>query len=93
MTNQEAVEVLIDMSCAGFLLAHDKGSEAVHLAINALKNQPSEKAFTRAELEAWLYEIALNNCGNSLERACVELISRLDGFERFVEDKRKEGQV
>lgn len=49
-----------------------------------------EKAYTREELKAWLYEIALNNCGNSLEWACVELISRLDGFERFVEDKRKE---
>lgn len=55
-----------------------------------IDNAPSEKGFTRAELEAWLYEIALNNCGNSLERACVELISRLDGFERFVADKRKE---
>lgn len=46
--------------------------------------------FTRAELESWLYQIAFNNCGNSLGNACEEIISRLDGFERFVEDKRKE---
>lgn len=47
--------------------------------------------FTRAELESWLYQIAFNNCGNSLGDACEEIISRLDGFERFVIDKRKEG--
>lgn len=46
--------------------------------------------FTRAELESWLYEIAFNNFGNSLGDACEEIISRLDGFERFVIDKRKE---
>lgn len=46
--------------------------------------------FTRDELKAWLYEIAFNNCNNSLGDSCEEIISRLDGFERFVEDKRKE---
>lgn len=46
--------------------------------------------FTREELTSWLYEIAFNNYGNSLGNACEEIISRLDGFERFVKDRRKE---
>lgn len=47
--------------------------------------------FTREELESWLYEIAMNNIGNELEKMCVEIIGRLDGFERFVVDKRVGG--
>ncbi len=49
--------------------------------------------FTRAELESWLYQIAFNNCGDPLGDACEEIISRLDGFERFVVDERKEDQT
>ena len=48
-------------------------------------------SFTRKELESWFYEIAMNNIGNELEKSCVEIISRLDGFERFVVDKRVGG--
>lgn len=46
--------------------------------------------FTRAELESWLYVMASNNFGNSLGDACEEIVSRLDEFERFVIDMRKE---
>ena len=46
--------------------------------------------FTRKDLESWLYEIAMNNFGTEFEKSCIEIISRLDGFERFVEDKRLE---
>ena len=49
------------------------------------------RGFTREELESWLYVMASNNCGNSLGDACEEIVSRLDEFERFVIDKRKEG--
>ena len=51
--------------------------------------------FKRSELESWLYEIAFNNIdGSKTDRkfaeACEEIIKRLDGFERYVKDKRKE---
>lgn len=48
--------------------------------------------FTREELESWLYRIAENNFGNDLGRSCEEIIGRLDGFERFVSDLRKDGE-
>lgn len=55
------------------------------------------KTFSREELEAWLYAIAINNL-DGLERDkifaddCKEIIDRLDGFERFVKDRR-EGKI
>ena len=48
-------------------------------------------SFTRKELESWLYEIAMNNFGTEFERSCIEIINRLNGFERFVVDKRVGG--
>lgn len=48
--------------------------------------------FTREELEAWLLEIALNNHHTHFGIAAEEIANRLDGFERFVEDRRKEGK-
>ena len=47
--------------------------------------------FKREELESWLYEIAGNNMDNEFGTYCEELISRLDGFERFVVDRRVGG--
>lgn len=58
---------------------------------------PTVEAYTREELECWLYQIAMNNL-DGVERDkvfsddCIELIKRLDGFERFAKDKR-EGKV
>lgn len=46
--------------------------------------------FTRKELEGWIYEIAGNNLDNEFGTYCEELINRLDGFERYVRDKRTE---
>lgn len=37
-------------------------------------------------LKKWLWKVALNNCGNYLGDGCVELVSRLDGLRRYVED-------
>ena len=53
--------------------------------------------FTRDELEAWLYANAANNLdGNTRDQLfaddCAEIIKRLDGFERFVKDRR-EGKI
>lgn len=55
------------------------------------------KTFSREELEAWLYAIAANNLdGVARDRVlasdCEEIIGRLDGFERFVKDRR-EGKI
>lgn len=49
-----------------------------------------KRAFSRKDLESWLYQIASNNTDNDLSKYCEEIISRLDGFERFVEDRVKE---
>lgn len=46
--------------------------------------------FTRQELEDWLYSICLNNVGTDFCKYIEEIISRLDGFERYVEDMREE---
>lgn len=56
-----------------------------------------EESFTREELEALLYAIAANNLdGVARDRVlasdCEEIIGRLDGFERFVQDRR-EGKI
>ena len=54
-----------------------------------------ELSFTRSELEGWLYEIYNNNIDGSLidrdfAEDVEEIINRLDGFEKYVEDKRRE---
>lgn len=59
-------------------------------AIRGIVIPKDECVFTRKELESWLYEIAFNNCNNNLGNACEEIISRLDGFERFIADRRSE---
>ena len=45
--------------------------------------------FTIDELEKWLNEIAYHN-DNDLGQACLEIVSRLDGFKNFVADMRGE---
>ena len=47
-----------------------------------------EGNFTIDELRAWLYEIAFNNIPSEFEKHVVEIIQRLDGFERFCKDRR-----
>lgn len=53
------------------------------------KTERPKGEFTIDELEKWLYEIAYNN-NNEFGQNCLEIIGRLDGFERFVADMRKE---
>jgi len=62
------------------------------------KLQKEEGYFKRSELEGWLYEICYNNIGGShIDRAFAEgveeIIRRLDGFEKYVEDKRREAST
>lgn len=78
-----------DVECP-IVAAHRLGAEA-------LKAAQDNKTFTREELEAWLYAIAANNLdGVARDRVlasdCEEIIGRLDGFERFVKDRR-EGKI
>ncbi len=63
----------------------------------AIDNAPTIEAFTREELETWLYTIAFNNIDGNEEdmkfaKHTEEIIRRLDGFERYVKDKR-EGKI
>ena len=46
--------------------------------------------FTRDELESWLYQMALNNVNTEFEFYIIEIIHRLNGFEVFVMEKRKD---
>ena len=52
----------------------------------------SQGEFNRKDLESWLYQIAMNNIGTDFEKSVVEIIHRLDGFERFVSEQ-KDGAV
>lgn len=66
-------------------------------AAEITENTPPDNTFTRDELEAWLYANAANNLdGNKRDQLfaddCAEIIKRLDGFERFVKDRR-EGKI
>lgn len=63
----------------------------------AADNAPTIEAFTREELENWLYTICYNNIDGNEEdmkfaKHTEEIIRRLDGFERYVKDKR-EGKI
>ena len=62
-----------------------------------IDNAPTIEAFTREELENWLYTIVYNNIDGNEEdmkfaKHTEEIIHRLDGFERYVKDKR-EGKI
>ncbi len=93
MTNKEAIqwlEPVIKMySGKGYYDTNRR--EALNLAIKALKERPHGE-FTIDELERWLYQIAFNNTDNDFSKYCEEIIGRLDGFERFVTDVRKEAE-
>ena len=88
-----AVEVLYEYAELGEVLDVIKAAPTVE----PLEVLQDNKTFTREELKAWLYAIAINNL-DGLERDkvfaddCKEIIDRLDGFERFVKDRR-EGKI
>ena len=52
------------------------------------ENARPQGEFSRKDLESWLYQIAMNNIGTDFEKSVVEIIHRLDGFERFVSEQK-----
>lgn len=51
-----------------------------------LINEPTVDAVEVSVLEKWLYEIAMNNTGNTLCESCEEIIRRLPGLRKFAEE-------
>jgi len=69
----------------------------LYYAREIIDNAPTIEAFTCEELENWLYTIIYNNIDGNEEdmkfaKHTEEIIRRLDGFERYVKDKR-EGKI
>ena len=63
--------------------------EKVIDSIPTIVERPKSE-FKIDELVKWLNEIVFYNSKNDLGVACLEIIGRLDGFENFVADMRKE---
>lgn len=51
-------------------------------------NKRQQGEFTRVDLESWLYQLAFNNSDNDFGKYCEVIISRLDGFQQYVDDMR-----
>lgn len=47
---------------------------------------PATDVVPMDDLKKWLWKVALNNSDNYLGDACAELVSRLDGLRRYVQD-------
>lgn len=60
-----------------------------HIAVNLLDTLPKVDAVPVADIEAWLYQIAINNVGGPslLYASCLEIISRLDGLREFSKER------
>ena len=56
--------------------------------IDDIEAAPAVDAVKVEALNAWLYEIAMNNTSNYLGDACEEIISRLDGLRVFARERR-----
>ena len=50
---------------------------------------PTIDAVEVNDIEAWLYEIAMNNTDNYFGNACEEIISRLDGLRMFAKEGKQ----
>ena len=55
--------------------------------LEEIDDAPTVDAVEVDAIQAWLYEIAMNNTGN-VSRVCEELISRLDGLRVFAKERR-----
>lgn len=83
--------------CGGF--AEDQYwngyTDALDRVEEALEYFPEVDAVMLSDLEAWLYEIAMNNVGEKFDGdfsdAVEEIISRLDGLRVFAEERRTDG--
>lgn len=52
----------------------------------AIDDIPAADVVPMDDLKKWLWKVALNNSDNYLGDACAELVSRLDGLRRYVQD-------
>ena len=57
--------------------------------IDRILYAPAVDAVEIETLQAWLYEIAINNSNNPLSYACEEIISRLDGLRVFARERKE----
>ena len=57
--------------------------------IKMIFDAPTVDAVEVGTLEAWLYEIALNNSNNILGEACEEIIRRLNGLRVFARERKE----
>lgn len=53
---------------------------------DAIDGVPAADVVPMDDLKKWLWKVALNNSDNYLGDACAELVSRLDGLRRYVQD-------
>lgn len=90
MTNQEAARIIAyERDGIPSDLDADDTIEAFNFAIARLGGE----LFTLEELKSWLYANAMNNIGNGYGGFVEEIINRLDGFQRFVADRRGDTRV
>lgn len=54
--------------------------------LELIKSLPAADVVPMDDLKKWLWKVALNNSDNYLGNACAELVSRLDGLRRYVQD-------
>lgn len=63
---------------------------AIRRCIESVDNVATADVVDVKTLEAWLYEIAMNNTQNPLCAACEALISRLDGLRAFAKERGRD---
>ena len=55
-----------------------------------IRELPAADVVSIETLKKWLWKVALNNSDNYLGDACAELVSRLDGLRRYVNEYWRE---
>lgn len=72
-------------SAFDYLRGYERGAtEAAHIALGC----PKVDAVEVDVISKWLYEIAINNTGDPLCAACIEIIRRLDGLVVFARERK-----
>ena len=71
-----------------FIIICDNGVDVKFDRDNDFRSTMTQDEYTIEELKSWLYQIAFNNTSNDFGNSCVEIINRIDGFQRYVKDTR-----
>lgn len=82
-------DVLIDFIDVGHFRSPSEICFSEFDVVNMLEDCATVDAVEVDALEAWLYEIAMNNMGNYLGDACEEIISRLEGLRVFARERKE----